>query len=181
MSIHPDIKTVLITKEQIQEKITELAAQISRDYKSGELVLVSVLKGGVMFLADLSRKITIDHSYDMVGAMSYGKSTTSSGNVIITKDIDIDVSNQDVLLIEDIYDSGRTLQAVKDLISLHSPRSLAICCLLYKQKAKKVVNMPIKYVGFYIPDIFVVGYGLDYAEKYRNLEYIGVLKESVYS
>ncbi len=180
MNPHPDIKEILISNEAITQKIDELAAQISKDYRSGELVLISVLKGGIMFLADLSRKMTIDHSFDMVGAMSYGKSTTSSGHVIITKDVDIDVSHKDVLLIEDIYDSGRTLKAVKDLIGLHSPRSVNVCCLLYKKKDKKVSDVLIKYVGFYIPDVFVVGFGLDYAEKYRNLPYIGVLKESVY-
>lgn len=181
MDIHPDIKEVLITKEEIQKKIDELAKQISRDYQSGELVLVSILKGGVIFLADLSRKLTIDHSFDMVGAMSYGSSTTSSGNVIITKDIDIEVTGKDVLLIEDIYDTGRTLRAVRDLIMLHSPRQIDICVLLYKEKKNRAVELPIKYIGFHIPDVFVVGYGLDYSEKYRNLEYIGVLKESVYS
>ncbi len=180
MSSEADIKKILINKEQIQEKITELAEQISKDYAKGDLVLISILKGGLIFLADLSRKLSIEHTFDMVGAMSYGHSMTSSGKVIITKDIDIDISGKDVLLIEDIYDTGLTLKAVKDLIQLHAPRSIEVCVLLEKEKGNRSAPIPIKYVGFSVPDVFVVGYGLDFDEKYRNLEYIGILKESVY-
>ncbi len=181
MPIHPDIEEVLLTEEVIQEKVKEIADKISADYKSDELILVSILKGGMIFLADLSRSLSIDHSFDMVGAMSYGAATTSSGNVIITKDIDLDIEGKDVLLVEDIYDTGRTLKAVSDLLYLHSPRSIYVCVLLQKEKDNRAVEIPIKYTGFTIPDVFVVGYGLDFAEKYRNLNYIGVLKESVYS
>ena len=181
MDKHPDIKEILLTRETLQKKIDELAQRISEDYRDGDLVLVSILKGGLILLADLSRALSIDHAFDMVGAMSYGSSMSSSGNVIITKDIDIEVGGKDVLLIEDIYDTGRTLNAVKDLIALHSPRSIEVCVLINKEKPNRPMGVPLKYVGFTIPDVFVVGYGLDYAEKYRNLDFVGILKESVYS
>lgn len=181
MDKHPDIQEILISRETLNEKVQDLARKISEDYRCCDLVLVSILKGGLIFLADLSRALSIDHAFDMVGAMSYGSSMSSSGNVIITKDIDIEVSGKDVLLIEDIYDTGRTLKAVKDLIALHSPRSVEVCVLINKEKQNRPAEVPLKYVGFTIPDVFVVGYGLDYAEKYRNLDFIGILKESVYS
>lgn len=178
-TVHPDLETVLLTKEQIEQRVTELAREICEDYKDKNLVLVAVLKGGIIFMADLTRKLTIRHSYDVVGASSYGKSTVSSGQVIITKDIDIDVSNRDVLLVEDIYDTGRTMKAVCDLIWLHAPNTLEICTFLYKEKSRPS-DLPIRYIGFRIPDKFVVGYGLDYNEQYRNLACIGVLKKQVY-
>jgi hypoxanthine phosphoribosyltransferase len=178
--VHPDLETVLLTKEQIDQRVTELAREISEDYRDKTLVLVAVLKGGIIFMADLTRKLEIRHSYDVVGAASYGKSTVSSGQVIITKDIDVDVSKKDVLLVEDIYDTGRTMKAVCDLIMLHGPSTLEICTFLYKEKSRPV-NLPVKYIGFRIPDEFVVGYGLDYDEQYRNLECVGVLKKKVYS
>lgn len=178
--MHPDLETVLLTKEEIEQRVTELAQEISKDYKDKNLVLVAVLRGGIIFMADLTRKLTIHHSYDVVGASSYGKSTVSSGQVTITKDVDVDISHRDVLLIEDIYDTGRTMKAVCDLISLHAPRTLEICTFLYKEKTRPF-DFPVKYIGFRIADEFVVGYGLDYDEHYRNLECIGVLRKHVYS
>jgi len=175
------LEYVLISEEDIQKRVEELASRINRDYKGKDLVLICILKGGVMFLSDLTRKISLPHSFDMVGAESYGSQVVSSGHVMITKDVDISLENKDVLLIEDIYDSGRTLKVVKDLIQVHSPASLHICALLWKEKEKRAHNVPIKYIGFKIPDLFVVGYGLDFNEKFRNLPCIGILKKALYT
>lgn len=177
--MHRDLEKVLFSKEQIDQRVEELAQQITKDYQGKDLVLISILKGGIIFLADLTRRISIKHSFDVVGATSYGQSHFSSGQVIISKDVDINISDRDVLLIEDIYDTGRTLKVVRDLILLHSPRSLEICTFLYKEKRHQF-ELPVKYIGFSIPNVFVVGYGLDYREKYRHLNYIGVLKKEVY-
>jgi len=175
-----DLENVLFTEEQIREKVKELADAISNDYRNRDLVLVGVLKGGVIFLSDLCRMIPIPHSFDMVAASSYGSETSSSGHVIITKDVELPLKGKDVLLIEDIYDTGNTLRVVKELIEVHSPRSLEICSLLWKEKSSRTDIIPIKYVGFRVPDVFVVGYGLDFNEKYRNLACIGVLKKELY-
>lgn len=176
-----DLEYVLLAEDKIQQRISELAGEIVRDYRGTNLILVAILKGGVIFLSDLTRQISIPHSYDIVGAASYGDGTTSSGHVIITKDVEISLKDRDVLLIEDIYDTGTTLKVVKDLLLVHGPRSLEICALLWKEKNNRKYDVPIKYIGFSIPDVFVVGYGLDYNEKYRNLPCIGVLKKEFYS
>lgn len=174
-----DLARVLLTPEQIAERTAALGAEISRDYAGRDLMLVSILKGGIVFLADLTRHITIPHGFDLVGAASYGTSIRSSGQVTITKDVDVNLLRRDVLVIEDIYDTGRTLKVVCDLLRLHHPRSLEVCALLHKIKPRDF-EVPLRYVGFEIPDEFVVGYGLDYAERYRNLPCIGVLKPELY-
>lgn len=179
-ALQDDLEYVILTEEQIRKRIAEMAREIERDYAGKELVLVSILKGGVIFLADLTREISIPHSYDMVGASSYGSQMSSSGQVTITKDVTVLLKNKYVLLVEDIYDTGATLKVVKDLLEVHSPRSVEICALLWKEKKKRHHEVSIKYVGFKIPDVFVVGYGLDYNEKYRNLRCIGVLKKEIY-
>jgi len=176
-----DLEYVLFPEDKIEQRIAELSSEIVRDYQGKNLVLVGILKGGIIFLSDLTRRIPIPHSYDIVGASSYGDGITSSGHVIITKDVEIPLKDRDVLLIEDIYDTGTTLKVVKDLLLVHGPRSLEICALLWKEKKNRRYDIPIRYIGFSVPDVFVVGYGLDYNEKYRNLRCIGVLKKEFYS
>ena len=176
-----DLEYVLLPEDKIEQRVSELALEIVRDYKGKNLILIGILKGGIIFLSDLTRQISIPHSYDIVGASSYGEGTTSSGHVIITKDVEIPLKDRDVLLIEDIYDTGATLKVVKDLLLVHGPRSLEICALLWKEKTNRRYDIPIKYIGFPVPDVFVVGYGLDYNEKYRNLRCIGILKKEIYS
>ncbi|GAB4316537.1 MAG: hypoxanthine phosphoribosyltransferase [Candidatus Sumerlaeia bacterium] len=169
------ISEILISGERIQARIAALAGDIARDYAGRELVLVGVLKGSVMFLADLSRALTIPHVFDMVGAASYLGGTASTGSVIITKDIHLPIRDKHVLLVEDIYDTGRTMRVIVDLLKVHQPASLEICALLYKEKPHDE-DMPVKYIGFRIPDRFVVGYGLDYDEHFRNLPFIAEFK-----
>ncbi len=175
------IAEVLITEEQIQERVRALGADISRDYKGRELVLVGILRGALVFLADLSRAITIPHTFDMSGASSYGPATSSSGRVQITKDVEVNLRSKHVLICEDIYDSGRTLGAISSLLQVHHPASIEMCAFLYKKVQRRACQVDIKYRGFEIEDRFVVGYGLDYAEHYRHLPYIGVLDPRVYS
>jgi hypoxanthine phosphoribosyltransferase len=180
MSLQQNISRILFSKEEIGRRVHDLGQEIARDYSGRDLMLVSILKGGVVFLADLTRAIEIPHGYDMVGAASYGTSVVSSGQVTITKDVDTNLLGRDVIVIEDIYDTGRTLKVVCDLLKLHNPRSLEICALLVKHKRREF-DVTVRYTGFHIPDEFVVGYGLDYAEHYRNLPFIGVLKPEIYS
>lgn len=179
-SIYDDIETVLFSAEDIRQMVEEMARRISEDYIDNDLILVSVLKGCVIFLSDLTRSVTIKHQIDFIGAASYGNQTRSMGNVRITKDIDISIRGKDVLLIEDIYDSGYTLEAALDLLKIHRPQSIEVCVLLNK-KAKHKVDIPVKYCGFDAPDVFAVGYGLDIGEYYRNLNCIAVLKDEVYA
>lgn len=174
-----DIENVLISEEQLKARIAELGKQISEDYKDKPLVLISILKGGVVFLADLMRAITIPHAFDLMGASSY-KGTKSSGKVVITKDTELDIHGQHVLLVEDVLDSGRTLSVICDLLRIQGPASIEICCLLDKKKERSD-KLNLKYKGFEISDEFVVGYGLDFNEHYRNLSCVGVLKKEVYS
>jgi hypoxanthine phosphoribosyltransferase len=175
-----DLDHVIFTREEIERRTVELAADISTDYASGDLVLVTILRGGLIFLADLSRQISISHTFDVVGAASYGPRSESSGQVLITKDVEVPLQGRDIILVEDIYDTGRTLRVVRDLLHVHDPRSLEICSLLVKDRPR-AKEIPIKYIGFSVPDVFVVGYGLDYNERYRHLDCIGVLKPEVYS
>jgi len=175
-----DIERILISQEELFRRVDELSAEITRDYAGKPVVLVGILRGCLPFLADLTRRLPFKHAYDMVGASSYGKSTVSRGHVTITKDIDVDISGKHVLIAEDIYDSGRTLRVVIDLLTLHKPASIHVCALLCKNREGRAADVPIRYVGFDIPDEFVVGYGLDYDEVYRNLPCIGVLKREVY-
>jgi len=178
--MNKDIEEILYSPEQIASRVAELGARISEDYRGRELVLVGILRGALIFLSDLSRKITTPHSFDMVGAASYGSATSSSGHVQITKDVEMNLRDKHVVVIEDIYDSGRTLAAIADLLRVHRPASIALCCFLYKEKRSRAAELEIDYVGLHIPDRFVVGYGLDFAEYYRNLPFVGVLSPRVH-
>ena len=176
-----DIDHILVSQQQLQDKISELGAQISRDYDGHELLLVSILKGSVVFMADLMRAITIPCAIDFMVVSSYGGSnTTTTGLVKIVKDLDQDLSGKDVLIVEDILDTGVTLSHLMPMLQMRNPRSVKICSILSKPSRRKADIEP-DYMGFEVPDEFVVGYGLDYDEKYRNLPYIGVLKPEVYT
>ncbi len=175
-----DIKSVLISESELDAKVRELGARISADYAGKDLLVLSVLKGASVFMSDLIRKITIPIQIDFMAASSYGKGTTTTGSVKIIKDLDIDVSGFDILIVEDILDSGVTLSNLIKILASRGPESVSVCALLSKPSRRKV-EVPVKYEGFIVPDEFVVGYGLDYAEYYRNLPFIGVLKEEVYS
>ncbi len=159
---------VMISRDELKAKTKELAARISEDYSGMELLLVGVLKGGFMFLADLARELTIDVNLDFISCSSYGNATVSSGVVRILKDIDYDITGKHVLLVEDLVDTGLTLNYLKELFGAKGCASVKVCTILDKPSRRKVVMMP-DYEGIVIPDAFVVGYGLDYAEKYRNL------------
>ncbi len=181
MSMHDDIKTVLVSEEQLKAKVAELGAQISRDYAGKNLVLVSILKGSVVFMADLMRAVSIPCNIDFMVVSSYGGSnTTTSGLVKIIKDLDGDLSGKDVLIVEDILDTGVTLSNLVPMLKMRNPNSVKICTILDKPSRRKADIQP-DYEGFQVPDEFVVGYGLDYDEKYRNLPYVGVLKPEVYT
>lgn len=174
-----DIKEILLSKEQLEEIVSKLGKQISEDYKDKNLMLVSVLKGSVVFMADIMRSITIPCEIDFMAVSSYGKGTKTSGNVKIIKDLDRSVENMDLLIVEDILDSGRTLSYLSDLLRQRNANSIKICTLLDKPDRREA-DIKADYFGAVIPDAFVVGYGLDYAERYRNLPYVGILKPSVY-
>ncbi|SCN23146.1 Hypoxanthine-guanine phosphoribosyltransferase [Clostridium sp. N3C] len=174
-----DIKEILLDEEKLKEKINELGAQISKDYENQELVLIGVLKGSVMFMSDLMKRITIPCCMDFMAVSSYGNSTETSGVVRILKDLDYDIEGKDVLIVEDIIDSGITLKYLIEYLKARKPSSIEVVCLLNKPERRRV-DIDVKYQGFEVPDSFLVGYGLDYAEKYRNLPYIGILKEEVY-
>jgi hypoxanthine phosphoribosyltransferase len=174
-----DIQKVLLTEEQLDQKVSEIGSMISKDYKGKDLILIGVLKGSVLFMADLLKKITIPCSMDFMAVSSYGNTTESSGVVRILKDLDFEIKDKEVLIVEDIIDSGITLRYLMDYLKGRNPKSINIACLLNKPERRKA-DMTVKYLGFDIPDFFVVGYGLDYAEKYRNLPYIGILKEEIY-
>jgi hypoxanthine phosphoribosyltransferase len=175
-----DIESVLLSEKEIQGKIEELAAAINADYGDRELLLVGVLKGALMMMADLARSLTAPVTIDFMAVSSYGSGTTSSGVVRIMKDLDRDISGRDVLVVEDIIDSGLTLSWLLRNLRSRGPASVEVCALLRKPDAA-TVDVPVKYMGFDIPNEFVVGYGLDYAQRYRNLRYVGTLKPSVYS
>jgi hypoxanthine phosphoribosyltransferase len=176
----PDIDHVLLSEEQIQGKIAELAAQIAVDYAGREVLLVGVLKGAVLFMSDFARALQLPTQMEFMAVSSYGSSTSSSGVVRILKDLDRDIADRHVLVLEDIIDSGLTLSWLLKNLGSRRPASLEVCTLLRKPDAIKV-EVPVRYVGFDIPNEFVVGYGLDYAERYRDLPYIGTLKPEVYS
>jgi len=165
----------LIASETIQARIRELGKQIDRDYPNGTLYLICILKGAAFFLADLARAVEREAFIDFMGIASYGKGKTSSGEVKVTKDLDISLEGVDVLIVEDIVDSGITLNYLTQLLRQRRPRSLEICALLDKPERRQR-PIPVKYVGFQIPDEFVVGYGLDFAERYRNLADVCVLE-----
>lgn len=179
MTMRDDLDEVLLTSEQIQARVGELGHQITADYAGRSVLLVGVLKGALMFMVDLARAIDLPVEVDFMAISSYGASTKSSGIVRILKDLDASIEGRDVLIVEDIVDSGLTLRYISENLSTRGPASIRICTLLYKKRVREV-SVPLDYVGFEIEDRFVVGYGLDYAEIYRNLPYIGVLKSAKY-
>ena len=179
MLLMNDVAEILITEEQICQRTRELAQEISRDYEGQDLHLICVLKGGVVFLVDLMRELTIPHSVDFMATSSYGVSTKSSGVVRILKDLDKPIEGQNVLIVEDIIDTGYTLDYLTRILRERGPASLRICTLLNKRERRQV-DIAVDYIGFNIPNKFVIGYGLDFNEYYRNLPFIGVLKPGLY-
>ncbi|TLH61648.1 hypoxanthine phosphoribosyltransferase [Mycolicibacterium phocaicum] len=184
MELYPgDIKSVLLSQEQVQARIAEMAALIAEDYRADsgdqDLLLITVLKGAVMFVTDLARAIPLPTQLEFMAVSSYGSSTSSSGVVRILKDLDRDISGRDVLIVEDIIDSGLTLSWLLRNLATRGPRSLRVCTLLRKPDAMRA-DIDVAHIGFDIPDEFVVGYGLDYDERYRDLPYIGTLDPKVY-
>jgi hypoxanthine phosphoribosyltransferase len=172
----PAIGEVLVPAEDLQRRIGELGAEISRDYEGRDLVMIGVLKGAVLFLADLMRHLTVPCEIDFMAVSSYGSETDSSGVVRILKDLDSSIEGRDVMIVEDIIDSGLTLQYLLRNLRARNPRSVEVCALLTKPERRRV-ELPIRYVGFEIPNRFVIGYGLDHAQRYRNLGYVAVLNE----
>lgn len=177
--IENDIEKVFFSREELAAIVERLGKQISKDYEGKNLMLVSILKGSVIFMADLMRQITVPCEIDFMCVSSYGSGTTTSGNVKIIKDLDIDLHGKDLLLVEDILDSGMTLSHVRGMLQQRNPASIKVCTLLDKPERRKA-DIHADYSGTFVPDEFVVGYGLDYDEKYRNLPYIGVLKREIY-
>jgi hypoxanthine phosphoribosyltransferase len=178
-SMHSDIEAILVPADALQARIQALAARIAADYAGKDLLLIGVLKGAAMFMVDLARNIDIPLEMDFMAVSSYGNDTESSGVVRILKDLDAPIAGKHVLVVEDIVDSGMTLRYLLEMLENRKPASLRVCSLLDKGKAAGS-GIQADYLGFTIPDRFVVGYGLDYAQKYRNLPYIGVLKPGVY-
>ena len=174
-----DVKEILISEDNIKEKVKELGQRISKDYEGESVFLIGILKGSVPFMADLMREITIPVTMDFMAVSSYGNGTTSTGVVRILKDLDFEIKDKNIIIVEDIIDSGITLSYLVDYLKNRGPKNIEIAALLTKPERNKV-KVDAKYIGYEVPDKFVVGYGLDYAEKYRNLPYIGVLKEEVY-
>ena len=175
-----DVLRVLLSEDEIREKVRELGGKITADYKNSNLMLVTVLKGAVVFLADLMRQIDVPAEIDFMVVSSYGSGVKSGGVVKIVKDLDVPLAGKDILIVEDILDAGLTLSYIKELLESRGPRSIRIATLLDKPSRRKV-DLQADYIGFSVPDEFVIGYGLDYDEKYRNLPYIGILKPEVYS
>jgi hypoxanthine phosphoribosyltransferase len=172
----PAIGEVLVPSEDLQRRVTELGAEISSDYEGRDLVMIGVLKGAVLFIADLMRQLTVPCEVDFMAVSSYGSATDSSGVVRILKDLEAPIEGRDVLIVEDIIDSGLTLQYLVRNLRARTPGSLEVCALLTKP-ARRRVELPIRYVGFEIPNRYVIGYGLDYAQRYRNLSYVAGLNE----
>lgn len=177
-TMHKDLQEILVSEEEIREKVKEIAARINEDYKGKELLLIIILKGSIIFATDLMRYLDGDILIDCMQVSSYGASSVSSGNIQIKKDLGIDVYGKNVLIIEDIIDSGHTLQVLKSMLKKRGA-NVEIAAFLSKP-SRREVEVDVKYLGAEIPDEFVVGYGLDYAEHYRNLPYIGILKREVY-
>ena len=174
-----DIQEVLFSEEQLKNRVQEIARQITADYQGKEIMLISVLRGSFVFMADLCRAIDLPCTLDFMAVSSYGKGTKSSGQVQITKDLSEDITDRHIIVVEDILDSGNTLSYLLKILENRHPASIRLCTLLEKPD-RRVKPVQVHYSGFTIPDAFVVGYGLDYAEKYRNLPYIGILKPRVY-
>ncbi len=178
--MHKDCEKILISEERLKAIVKDLAKQISKDYEGKKLLLVGLLKGSVVFMADLMKELTVDCKIDFICVSSYCSSTESSGRVNLIKDVSQPVEGMDVLIVEDIIDSGNTLAFILKYFEAKGVSSVKICTLLSKPD-RRVVNIPVDYIGAEIPDEFAIGYGLDYAENYRCLPYVGVLKRSVYS
>ena len=174
-SLHDDVSEVLVDSDTLQARIRDLGREITGDYEGKDLLLVGVLKGAVFFMADLMRELALPCEIDFMAISSYGAGTDSSGVVRILKDLDLNIAGRDVLVVEDIIDSGLTLSYLMRTLRARRPATLEICTLLTKPERREI-DVPVKYVGFEIPNKFVIGYGLDFAERYRNLPYIGVLR-----
>ena len=172
----PAIGEILVSSEDLQRRIAELGEEISRDYEGRDLFMVGVLKGAVLFLADLMRSLTVPCEIDFMAVSSYGSETDSSGVVRILKDLDRDIAGRDVLIVEDIIDSGLTMHYLMKNLNARNPRSIEVCSLLTKPERRRV-DLPIRYVGFEIPNRFAIGYGLDHAQRYRNLAYVAALND----
>ena len=166
---------VLLSEDEVNKRISEVAAQISRDYQGKEIHLICILKGGVFFTCELAKRLELPVTLDFMSVSSYGNDTKSSGVVRIVKDLDEPLRDKDVIVVEDIVDSGRTLSYLLDMLKARGPKSMALCTLLDKPD-RRVIDVKVDYTGFQIPDEFVVGYGLDYDQRYRNLPYIGVVE-----
>ncbi|MCC2259080.1 hypoxanthine phosphoribosyltransferase [Intestinimonas aquisgranensis] len=177
--LEQDIERVLFTEQELKDRVAEIAAQIDKDYAGKEPMLISVLRGSFIFMADLVRSITLPCTVDFMAVSSYGSGTTSSGQVKITKDLSESIEGRDIIVVEDILDSGNTLSYLFQLLQARHPASVRLCTLLDKP-SRRTKAVTADYTGFTVDDLFVVGYGLDYAEKYRNLPYIGILKPAVY-
>ena len=177
--MHKDVQEILLTEEQIQKRICEMGKQITNEYKGETLLVVGILKGAIVFFSDLARKLDLDVEMDFMSVSSYGSSAQSSGAAKLLKDLDYDIKGKNVLIVEDIIDTGLTLNYLVNSLEARNPKSLKTCCLLDKPSRRKTKFCP-DYIGFEVPDEFLVGYGLDYASKYRNLPYIGVLKANIY-
>ena len=174
-----DVEKVLLSEEQLSQKIAELGEEISKDYQGKEIVAICVLKGAILFMADLARAVKVPMALDFMAVSSYGNGTSTSGTVRILKDLDNSIEGKHVLVVEDIIDSGVTLKYLLKNLKSRKPASIKLCTLLNKQERRRV-EVDIDYCGFTVPDYFLVGYGLDYAEKYRNLPFIGILKPAIY-
>jgi len=179
-NMHEDIEEVLITESVLHARVEQLAAAIAEDYRGKDLLLVGILRGAIMFMVDIARHLDMQLEMDFMAISSYGNTTESSGVVRILKDLDTSIEGRNVLVVEDIIDSGLTLRYLLESLSRRAPASLRVCALLDKEKARSEVVVEPDYIGFRIHERFVVGYGLDYAQKFRNLPYIGVLKPEVY-
>ena len=177
--MHQDVERILFSEAQLAQRVAEIGRQITEDYRGKKLVLASVLRGSYIFMADLTRAIDLPLSVDFMAVSSYGAGTTSAGQVEIKKDLSDSIEGKDLLIVEDILDSGNTLYYLTGILRQRHPASIRLCTLLDKPE-RRVRDITADYVGFTIPDAFVVGYGLDYDEKYRNLPYVGILKPSVY-
>lgn len=179
--MNSDIKQILFTEEDMKTCVAKLGAMISEDYKDKNLLLVSVLKGSVVFMTDLMRSIDIPCKIDFMATSSYGSGTKTTGNVRLIKDLSIDITGYDVLIVEDILDSGKTLSYLINLLKTRNPNSIKICALFDKPDRREVTWVKADYYGFISPNEFIVGYGLDYDEKYRNLPYVGILKDEIWN
>ena len=178
--MHKDIQKILFSEKDIENIVNSIAKQIEKDYNGKDFIMVGLLKGSVAFMVDIMKRVNLDFAIDFIVTSSYGSATKSSGRVNIQKDISQSIEDKDILIVEDIIDSGNTLDFITKYLAAKKAKSVKICTLFNKPDRREV-EIPVDYVGAVIPDVFIVGYGLDYDEKYRNLPYVGILKPSVYS